>query len=618
VSLARHRRRVAALHPYTAAQILALGPFAWWKADALALANGADVTTWADSSGNGHTVTPFAAGKEPRYDTNVVNGLGAVRFEAANLDNLRTATFTAATPPGMAFVVCRPPATTPAANQYVLSGTTAREIYYRVARTFGLQGTGTIDSTAYKTAADPVIVTATFDTTSVVRLPPDSTSGSVTIGNLTRINVGGRAAGTQSWDGYVCEVLYFTSVLTTGQRQRVERYLAAKWGASLSAPSTVYVDSVAGDDAANGSSATPVKTLAVAAGLAGPALSSLGAATIVATSTQAAPFRETLQYTAAGNLTIRSATSGTKWWLYASTKYTSGWASLGGGVWSQTISSPAIGSISLVMVTTLTETIGDRSFWLRLQKNTATPTTPAAGQFGISGTTCYVRLPADANPNSHTIEVPTQGNGLQNTGNGILTPVDAEAWCAVAIGIKNGAVGSTGSVDATDCGAQYCTSGFGTEFNYGPTTFTRTRGWANLNDGHNIHGDPGENSIVTCTDVDGSYNDDEGISPHDDTHLVITGSSTIASYNGHGGATCIGNAVMDVLAGRYHHNMRISIPAGEGAITYIDATNSGQIAAAVEVDHNTGAGIMIKAGATVTLGAYSSHDNGAADNLAYP
>ncbi len=72
-------------------------PSAWYIASTIAQANNSDVTTWADSSGNGYTLTSGAT--KAKYMLNVVNGEPAVLFagltqltSTATLANLLGAT----------------------------------------------------------------------------------------------------------------------------------------------------------------------------------------------------------------------------------------------------------------------------------------------------------------------------------------------------------------------------------------------------------------------------------------------------------------------------------------------------------------------------------------------
>jgi hypothetical protein len=58
---------------------------AWFKAGAIAgLANGSAVSTWPDLSGNGYDATQSIVSQRPTYALEALNGLPAVRFNAAN------------------------------------------------------------------------------------------------------------------------------------------------------------------------------------------------------------------------------------------------------------------------------------------------------------------------------------------------------------------------------------------------------------------------------------------------------------------------------------------------------------------------------------------------------
>jgi len=84
--------------------------------------------------------------------------------------------------------------------------------------------------------------------------------------------------------------------------------------------------------------------------------------------------------------------------------HTSGWTSVGGGVYSKVISKT---NVYYVRVAAGTQS----AVYPLLLKNTSTPTTPNAGEFGYSGSTIYVNLGGD--PNSHTLTV-AYGTGGYN------------------------------------------------------------------------------------------------------------------------------------------------------------------------------------------------------------
>ena len=79
-------------------------------------------------------------------------------------------------------------------------------------------------------------------------------TGSYTPATLTGLNVGGgygtltNLANTnyQPWSGSIGEILFYSGVLTTAQRQAVEGYLANKWGLKASMPAFVNPRSIPG------------------------------------------------------------------------------------------------------------------------------------------------------------------------------------------------------------------------------------------------------------------------------------------------------------------------------------------------------------------------------------
>jgi hypothetical protein len=75
----------------------------------------------------------------------------------------------------------------------------------------------------------------------------DASSGSpqvnFTFGGATSVNVrigGSGYNGSDGYNGYLSEVLLYTSALTPSQRQQVENYLATKWGLRGNLPSTSW------------------------------------------------------------------------------------------------------------------------------------------------------------------------------------------------------------------------------------------------------------------------------------------------------------------------------------------------------------------------------------------
>ena len=64
-------------------------------------------------------------------------------------------------------------------------------------------------------------------------------SGGISTGSFSGLTIGSYyGATTAAWAGHICEFIIFNSVLSQGQRQQVEGYLAHKWGLTSNLPST--------------------------------------------------------------------------------------------------------------------------------------------------------------------------------------------------------------------------------------------------------------------------------------------------------------------------------------------------------------------------------------------
>jgi probable HAF family extracellular repeat protein len=78
----------------------------WLKADTLVLTNGAAVTTWTDSSGNGNNGTGSGA-NAPTFLTNQIGGLPVIKFDGTN-DYLTLPGFLSSATAAEAFIVLKP------------------------------------------------------------------------------------------------------------------------------------------------------------------------------------------------------------------------------------------------------------------------------------------------------------------------------------------------------------------------------------------------------------------------------------------------------------------------------------------------------------------------------
>lgn len=203
------------------------------------------VSQWTDLSGGGLNLTQSVEADRP--GTGNLNGKAAVSFDGAN-DYLANS----ATPSGWLFgtVLVAFSQDTTAASQLLVNlqvpSTTRRMsvLWSNLGefRTQSLNASGTTTSRSGGSAATstPRLLTYTFDgsTTAGLRLSAATLSGttSTTGGSDAGLVIGARRSSSATslpFDGLIGEVAIYSRVLSAVEIARVERYFAAKWGATL-------------------------------------------------------------------------------------------------------------------------------------------------------------------------------------------------------------------------------------------------------------------------------------------------------------------------------------------------------------------------------------------------
>lgn len=380
-------------------------------------------------------------------------------------------------------------------------------------------------------------------------------------------------SNTNPWKGEIADVQIYNRALTDAEMQ------------SLTAlPSfTLYVDSANGND---GNTGRTQDDAFATIGAAHTAAAVLGNTTVKVVAPAASPFRESLTQDEKIAFTLEPLIAGTDWYWYGSTQYTSGWTSAGGGMYTR--ADP--GADQVVIVTDLPDaTWGNLQTLLR--ENTSTPTSLSAGEFGTSAGTLYVRLPGDVDPNSYTIEVPTNtyvcdvtdANATLTVKNGILQYAQT-AVCHITTGTL--VISTNGEIRYATNGVQ---AGGGT-VDLDDLTIQRVDA-----DGVNVNG----SATVTIDNVTGQYCRDEAISNHNTS--TMTATSCTLTYNGSGGATC-GGGTMNLDTCTCSNNF-IFLQGGEtgdeGGITYKAGTTG--TCQDCTANNNDGYGFACDATATPTL-----------------
>jgi hypothetical protein len=202
------------------------------------------VSQWSDLSGAGHHLTQSVEAARPALGT--ISGKTAIDFDGSN-DYLSNA----AAPSGWEFgtIVCVHERDG-GGNQNVYGITTASNntMYCSVANVAaeyrsggGLGGTGGSRSTGVVTNGTPRLLTQTADNASVYDLRLDAATATGTTGGFLQTAEGTYLGGRNSanlglglfFNGKVGEFIVYNRVLTLAEIQKVEQYLAAKWGVTL-------------------------------------------------------------------------------------------------------------------------------------------------------------------------------------------------------------------------------------------------------------------------------------------------------------------------------------------------------------------------------------------------
>lgn len=223
-------------------------PKVWLKADAITgLANGAQVATWTDSSGNGFDATQATASERPIYVTNAISGKPVVRFDSASINHL---------------VINRP-----VQDDFTIvcvfrssQGLSSSYSWYNGAglvdgevggatTDFGLSlnadgkllaGTGAPDvflnsASGYNDSSSHVATFTRTKSTGTIALYVDGTAcGTVTgsTASLTapsRLTIGSIQTDTNYFSGDIAEIIIYSSALSDADRSSVESSLLTKW-----------------------------------------------------------------------------------------------------------------------------------------------------------------------------------------------------------------------------------------------------------------------------------------------------------------------------------------------------------------------------------------------------
>lgn len=409
-------------------------------------------------------------------------------------------------------------------------------------------------------------------------------------------------------------------------RQSYRRGIPTSIPPRLFPPNPLYVDTTAASGG-TGTKDAPINSLIVAQTM------SLGLPDwlIRVRAPASSPVRQEVTFETSMNVIVEGWDD-EPWHAYGSEKLQGGWTGPG-PVYSRALTATTVGT---VIVTDMTETIGDKNFLTKLRANTSLPTTPNTGEWGYSGGRLYVRLPDDSDANAHTFEWARRNTCIATKGFGRLTIRDVDARYAIVSPILNGTTGQpagTGWLTVEDFFVGYT--------GHAGNGITGTGQWEDLtvtngvirrvgNDGLNAHATVGLSPLLTANGVDSSYNGDhagqssQGASNHEGTRMILNGGRY--DWNVSGGMVVIDQARCDIHGDTpfgpvlMRHNMRLGNTfgtiSGQAGCAWLN-DSVGTVTGPVTVSDGLGVGVKVeKSGAVAGAGNITSVRNALPDSIA--
>lgn len=205
----------------------------WWKADSLALSNNDPVSSWNDSGTHGYTMTQTGANR-PTYKTNIKNGLPSVLFDQASIQHM-TSSMPSNSKPFTAAVVMYSASFQSHLN-CVFGSTTDGDIFIYTTTETSIKLESQIvvqvfDALLTLNNGSWYIVIVTYDgsgnytlVVNGVTIASGTNNKSFSGGGTTLM--GARNGPLTPMDGYISEIMEFTSVVNTSI---INTYLNERW-----------------------------------------------------------------------------------------------------------------------------------------------------------------------------------------------------------------------------------------------------------------------------------------------------------------------------------------------------------------------------------------------------
>jgi hypothetical protein len=216
------------------------------------------VSQWNDKSGNGRNVAQATADNRPAFTANAINGRPALDFDGSSHRLFNASAALQRNVPGTSvFTVTKLDVDTAGPKTIyqtlVAAGNTRALLNYRDGANTGFRAGGRrVSGSAFSSQgvspySDSVTLNSAIFNYNAATLSLIE-NGSITVnaaafqnsGNTDndagQLYIGGDGLGGALWDGYIAEILVVHSAVSADTRQRIEGYLAHKWGLTANLP----------------------------------------------------------------------------------------------------------------------------------------------------------------------------------------------------------------------------------------------------------------------------------------------------------------------------------------------------------------------------------------------
>lgn len=190
--------------------------------------SGSNVTTWGDKSGNSRNMTQATGTAQPTRQTNVQNGMAVVRFDGTS-DYMATASSGVSAQPYSWVGLFKPNAV----NVYkrILQGLTpdAGNIEHTAGAQWVLYAGSAASNVGTSYAAWTIAIPTYNGSSSTLWVNGSQQGTTYGLGTLTPSVLRLSSTG-DFFSGDMGEVLFIGGTLASGDRQKIEGYLAHRWG----------------------------------------------------------------------------------------------------------------------------------------------------------------------------------------------------------------------------------------------------------------------------------------------------------------------------------------------------------------------------------------------------